>query len=197
MSCSVSQRWRAILLVFQDVSRRGLGRGWGAQKSQSRVGRGLWGGQEGPRPRPPEARSAKPKGLGEPEPWGPHCTLIHTAGPHASSRLQVWPGGGQVHEGPQRGEGTGHSLPVAHRPREDTWAPTGLHVPERLEPELNAVTWVLKSGFSPQVGAGEGCLPPRDASTTHFAAGLTLGQEPLRTFWWRYVSLECSGIGFL
>lgn len=110
---------------------------------------------------------------------------------------------GQEVDGPRRVPRVEGGLAIAclelTGPWEDTWALTALHVPERLELELDAVARVLKSGFGPQVGAREGCLPtvPRvaGASTTHFAAGLTVGQEPLRLQNRIFVNFEVINIG--
>ena len=146
-------------------------------------------------------RSCRVRALGsllhpDPHKWGPYP--LTTSG---VARRWTGPGGSPGWRGR-----LATACPELTGPQEDTWALTGLHIPERLELELDMVAWVLKSRFSPQVGAREGCLrhlPPTPApgvagaSTTRFAAGLTLGREPLRTFWWRYVTLECSGIGFL
>lgn len=71
---------------------------------------------------------------------------------------------GQEVDGPRRVPRVEGGLAIAclelTGPQEDMWALTALHVPERLELELDAVARVLKSGFGPQVGAREGCLPP-------------------------------------
>ena len=94
----------------------GAGGRVGGPEKPEQSGAGLWGGQEGPRPGPPEARSTKLRGLAEPGPWGPHCTLIHTSGTpcllKTSGVARRWMGPG----GSPAWRGNWPQLPVAHRP---------------------------------------------------------------------------------
>lgn len=173
MSCSALQQWTAVLLVFQDISRWWLGGGWGGtQKSKSRVGQGavegrtLPGTRKARGPDPPEAqdiqtgRSRRVRALGsllhpDPHKWGPLAPHNFRSGQEVDGSRRV----------PRVEGGLATACPELTGPQEDTWALTGLHIPERLELELDVVAWVLKSGFSPQVGAGEGCL--RHPSNPH------------------------------